>query len=264
VKDDPPKEFVTENVPGSDWQKFIYKGTYGPLEDFVLLRSGGTLTGPAFSITANLKLTAPASIPSALNSIEVGYVQFVTLSPLNSATASYQGTTLTRVGVHRAASGLDWMPAAGPIPINRFPWYVGEPPVTQNPTSDGTVTTWTGTISTNDTPTAGFPKFFNGIAQTGLINKDGMVETYSVYVGVRTKDDRNVADLNYFTAADGKVKITWRYPIDNPNAPVAVLSVPFTAAPAPTPLPNLHITPASVLWTSTPGRGFLLWKNSAQ
>jgi hypothetical protein len=151
----PRKEFVTENFLGSDWTKFIYKGDYLPHEPFVFVNSATfnpqSIT-PAYSITTELKLTAPAQNPNAINSIEIGYIQHVSV---NSATATYGGTR-KRTGFkpHAETVGLDWLdnPLESPGETVRWPWYADDTKSTQNPiVSQGTVV-WTGTISMEDSP----------------------------------------------------------------------------------------------------------------
>lgn len=262
VSDSPEKRWVTSNDPGSDSQKFVYKGSYRLGEDFVLIRTSDNPAINAWNVSVGVTLSSPPTSPHSLGSIEVGWIQ---INTIGAATAKYTpnvGTpTLTRTGKlpNAAVNGLDWLfQPPLPAPDNLWPWYK----TTSMAKPTGSVD-WTAIVPLSDRPVFALPRRWNplggGLNATALIDKGTFTEHFTPKFSVRTTDRKNFADLSYFVHLQTTFTVKGVFPTPSQSL---VGSATWQVSPSPTKIPDLNITPAVILFSSGEGRFHMFIPNN--
>jgi hypothetical protein len=248
VADNPEKNWVTFNDPGSDCAKFKYAGTYQAAEPMnaVGSTSGGGIS--AWRVVANITLTAPVGRPAAIGQIEVGFIQHVYES---THSATYTAANLLRTAKTPATIGLDWLvSASGSTPgQDVWPWIntraMRDPPV---PASGNT---WTDEVRTHDSPTAMFPAQWNpnnaGDPNAKQPQSEGAItEQFYAEVAARTKETDNDAQKHYFEYKELLFTVAFIYPVVG-SASIVTPPTGWNTMSSVTEL-NVNITPAIILW----------------
>lgn len=203
----PPNQnpaWVTRFDPGSNCIKFVYHGTTKAAEPYVVIDSGGPPVGNFMVINALVTLTAPNARKGALQSIELGYI-----NKLSVAGAAYYKTfppDKQRNIVVPTLDTLDWLQAVPPedaavCPATGWPYY--ETPV-RGQGNTGTWTTPGNGIHWADSPRIPVPAKYNPTDNMDANKNAALTEAsigfvFTVRVGVRTIDADNGANKHYFS-----------------------------------------------------------------
>jgi GT2 family glycosyltransferase len=194
------EKWVTTHTPGSAVAAFTYNGNQQAAEPASMVRTNGaTPAQGAFVAQATVKLTAPAQKPTALQRIQVGFIQ----AGAQSGTADYPGAGTPPTVHHRQVAvpttvTVDWL-SNPPVPASDdWPWY----DVTARDTGSGTTGTWARTLTMTDSPAQLIPSQANpnggGADKNAALTASAGQIAFTNCIAARTLDTAMQAHTLYF------------------------------------------------------------------
>jgi GT2 family glycosyltransferase len=205
--------WVTTHVPGSDAAAFTYNGSNQAPEpgNEVLSAPLGAGLPQAFRAQTTVTLTAPSQQPTAVQRIEVGYIQ----AGADSGSASYASSP-PRIR-HRqitipTTTTVDWL-SATPSPTDVWPWY----DKTSMARGSGSGT-WSTPLPLTDSPALFLPAQFNPNNPADPDATKGIIDgtdafAFQIHIAARTIDSGLKADTFYFDQAHSTWSVNFAWPV---------------------------------------------------
>lgn len=244
--------WVTTNDPGSNCGAFTYNGSNQPAEPRKKIFSNGGGGGAAFEGKTKVTLTAPTEKPTAIQRIQVGYIQHLT----TSGSADYATTPAggNRTVVTPVALSLDWLSSpCSPGGTDEWPWYDEDVRATGSGTGS-----WSKTFTLTDSPALSIPAQYNPNKTTDgnatkPISTTSASDHFAIQVGARTLDTDLTADKHYFDEAHSTWTANYAWPVV-PGVSIVTTGTTWIKPGSPSEL-SVNIVPGA-----TNGNGpFLRW-----
>jgi hypothetical protein len=219
--------WVTTHDPGSTASAFTYNGSNQPGEPAQYFDSDGA-GGPAFKAVTVIKLTSPPEKPTALQSIQVGYIQH----GADSGSATYSTTPAghVRTVTTPTSTTLDWL--AG-VPTDDWPWY----DTTARETGSGTGT-WSTTVTMQDSPVLSIPSQYNPNNASDpntskRLSTAAAAFAFVIRIAARTSDTDLGAEKHYFDEAHSTWTVNYGWPAGPPGVSLVTAGTAWTTPGSP-------------------------------
>jgi GT2 family glycosyltransferase len=227
--------WVTTHVPGSTAAAFTYNGPTEAPEPANRVDSHGAGGGAAFTATTTVKLTAPPQKPTALQNIEVGFMQ----AGVDAGTADFPGAAPAvrhRTVTVPTTTTIDWL-SSPPSATDNWPWY--DDTAKDRGTGSGT---WARALSMSDSPQLDMPAQFNPNHPADPDATRGITAghdtfAFQIRMGVRTLDTAMQANTLYFDHGRSTWAANYAWPVVPGTSIVAFPAGNWIVPSAPTRIP---------------------------
>jgi hypothetical protein len=240
---------VTDHDPGSDTAAFTYNGTSQASEPrkFVGSRDGGG--GAAYSAVTPVKLISPAEKPTALQKIQVGYIQHGS----DAGSANYATTPAggRRTVTIPTAGTVDWFSSSA---TDEWPWY----DQSSRETGTGSGTWSKADLTLDDSPGLSIPAQFNpnnaaNPNATKPITTASEIFAFVIRIAARTLDNDLEADKHYFDEGNSTWQVNFVWPV-TPGVSIVTTGAAWTTPASPSEV-SVNVIPTSTNHNSP----FLRW-----
>lgn len=235
--------WVTSHDPGSDWAAFTYNGTLQAAEPRKFVGSNRGGGGPAYKAVTTVKLISPAEKPTALQKIQVGYIQ----GDADSGSATYATTPAggKRTIKVPSVTTVDWLSSpSGPGATDEWPWY--DQGVRATGSGSGT---WSTTLTIVDSPGLSLPAQHNpnnaaDPNATKPLSTASSTLAFVIRVGARTLDADLGADKHYFNEAHSTWSVNVVWPVI-PAVSIITIGPAWTTPASPSEI-DVNLVPAAI------------------
>ncbi|MBI3757310.1 MAG: hypothetical protein HY267_04970 [Deltaproteobacteria bacterium] len=241
--------WVTKHDPGSDTAAFTYNGTNQPAEPrkFVDSQAGGG--GAAYKAVTPVKLISPPEKPTALQKIQVGYIQHG--SDAGSATYATTPAGGARTVTIPTTGTVDWL---APSATDEWPWY----DQSSRETGSGSGTWSKPDLTLEDSPGLSIPAQYNpnnagDPNTTKPINTARETFAFIIRIAARTLDSDLEADKHYFDEGNSTWTVNFVWPVV-PGISIVTTGAAWTTPGSPSEV-SVNVIPTSTNHNSP----FLRW-----
>jgi len=225
--------WVVTHDPGSDWAAFTYNGTKQAAESNRTIVSNGGGGGAAFSAKTKITLTSPAEKPTALQQIQVGYIQHLA----NSGSATYKTVPpKNRTITVPSLSTVDWLSSpSGPAGTDEWPWY----DTSSRATGSGSGS-WNTELPLLDSPSLPTPMIYG----PEDINTAAAKYSFAIRIAARTLDTDMDAHKSYFNEGTSDWTVNYVWPVI-PAVSIVTHGAAWTIPNTPSKI-DVNVTPSAI------------------